>query len=280
MSNKFEVVSKFSPAGDQPKAIKALSEGINKDFPYQTLLGVTGSGKTMTMAHVIQEVQKPALVLAHNKTLAAQLCNEMSDFFPKNSVEYFISYYDYYIPESYLPVTDTYIEKEARVNDEIDRLRHSTTCSLWERNDVIVVASVSCIYGLGVPERYLSAALEVRLGDQVDRNKFLKDLVGIYYERNDLVVERSRFRARGDVIEVFPSYEERVIRVELFGDEVERLTLINPITGEIEEMPEMVRIYPAKHYVTDETQLEAAIEQIEVELEERLQELNSQGKQL
>ncbi len=275
---ELSLVSTYPPAGDQPKAIKALTEGVLKRLQHQTLLGVTGSGKTMTMANVIKETQKPALILAHNKTLAAQLCNEMRDFFPKNAVEYFISYYDYYQPESYIPSSDTFIEKEASINDEIDRLRHSTTRSLYERDDVVVVASVSCIYGLGVPERYLSAALEVSVGSELNRHEFLKDLVHIYYERNDMVVERSRFRARGDVIEVYPSYEERIIRIELFGDEVERLTLINPVTGEIEEMPQMIRIYPAKHYVTDELALEAAIEQIEYELEERIGELVGQGK--
>lgn len=275
---ELSLVSTYPPAGDQPKAIKALTEGVLKKLQHQTLLGVTGSGKTMTMANVIKETQKPALILAHNKTLAAQLCNEMRDFFPKNAVEYFISYYDYYQPESYIPSSDTFIEKEASINDEIDRLRHSTTRSLYERDDVVVVASVSCIYGLGVPERYLSAALEVSVGSELNRHEFLKDLVHIYYERNDMVVERSRFRARGDVIEVYPSYEERIIRIELFGDEVERLTLINPVTGEIEEMPQMIRIYPAKHYVTDELALEAAIEQIEYELEERIGELVGQGK--
>jgi len=277
---KFKVVSKFKPAGDQPKAIKQLAEGVLNNLRYQTLLGVTGSGKTMTMAHLIQESQMPALVLAHNKTLAAQLCNEMRDFFPDSAVEYFISYYDYYQPESYIPSTDTYIEKEANINEEIDRLRHSTTRSLWERDDVIVVASISCIYGLGVPERYLSAALELSVGQTLDRQELARQLVGIYYDRNDIVVERSRFRARGDVVEIFPSYEERVVRVELFGDEVERLALINPTTGEIEELLQTMRIYPAKHYVTDELELDCAIKQIETELDERLNELKTQGKLL
>jgi excinuclease ABC subunit B len=276
--NRFEVISKFEPAGDQPKAIAELSTGVRQSKRYQTLLGVTGSGKTLTMAHVIQETQMPALVLAHNKTLAAQLCNEFREFFPNNAVEYFISYYDYYQPESYIPSTDTYIEKEASINDEIERLRHSTTRSLWERNDVLVVASVSCIYGLGVPERYLSAAIEVSVGQEVERNKFLRELVGIYYERNDIVLERARFRVRGDVIEIYPAYEERIIRIELFGDEIERITIVNPVTGEIEELPEMVRIYPAKHYVTDEDDLERAIKQIEMELEERLDELMRDNK--
>lgn len=275
---KFEVISKFKPAGDQPKAIAELSAGVRDNYPYQTLLGVTGSGKTMTMAHVVEETQMPALVLAHNKTLAAQLCNEFREFFPNNAVEYFISYYDYYQPESYIPSTDTFIEKEASINDEIERLRHSTTRSLWERNDVIVVASVSCIYGLGVPERYLSAAIELHVGQEIERQKLLRQLVGIYYERNDIVLERARFRVRGDVIEVFPAYEERIIRIEMFGDEIERLTLVNPVTGEIVELPQVVRVYPAKHYVTDEEDLDRAIKQIEMELDERLGELTRDNK--
>ncbi|MFN8555403.1 MAG: excinuclease ABC subunit UvrB [Candidatus Obscuribacterales bacterium] len=275
---RFEVISKYKPAGDQPKAIAQLKQGIEAGNRYQTLLGVTGSGKTMTMAQLIQESQMPALVLAHNKTLAGQLCNEMKDFFPNNAVEYFISYYDYYQPESYIPSTDTFIEKEASINQEIERLRHSTTRSIWERDDVIVVGSVSCIYGLGVPERYLSAAIEVRKGQVFDRHDFLRALVHIYYERNDIVIERARFRARGDVVEVYPAYEERVIRVEFFGDEIERIAVVNPVTGEIEELPDMIRIYPAKHYVADELELKTAIAQIEIELEERIGELVSQGK--
>jgi excinuclease ABC, B subunit len=277
---EFQVTSKYAPAGDQPKAVGQLAAGVEKDYRYQTLLGVTGSGKTMTMAHVIAETKKPSLILAHNKTLAAQLCNEFREMFPHNAVEYFISYYDYYQPESYIPSSDTFIEKEASINDEIERLRHATTRNLWERDDVIVVASVSCIYGLGVPERYLSAAIDLAVGMEVDRAQLLRDLVGIYYERNDMVVERSRFRARGDVVEVYPAYEERIVRIELFGDEVERLCLINPTTGEVEEMPPEVRIYPAKHYVTDDETLERAIAQIEVELEERVGELVSQQKLL
>jgi excinuclease ABC subunit B len=276
----FEVVSSFKPAGDQPKAIASLKTGIEQNLRFQTLLGVTGSGKTMTMAQLIQETQMPALVLAHNKTLAAQLTNEMREFFPNNAVEYFISYYDYYQPESYIPSTDTFIEKEASINDEIDRLRHSTTRSLWERDDVVVVGSVSCIYGLGVPERYLSAAIELKLGQIIDRHEILTSLVNIHYARNDMVVERSRFRARGDVIEVYPSYEERILRIELFGDEVERLAIVNPVTGEIEELADVVRIYPAKHYVADEQELERSIEQIELELADRLEELGNQGKLL
>jgi len=275
---EFEVISKFQPAGDQPKAIKALQKGVEEQKRFQTLLGVTGSGKTMTMAHVIQETKKPALILAHNKTLAAQLCNEMRESFPNNAVEYFISYYDYYQPESYIPSTDTYIEKEANINEEIERLRHSTTRSLWEREDVVVVASISCIYGLGVPERYLSHALDVSVGQHIDRQDLARALVNIHYERNDMVVERSRFRARGDVVEVYPAYEERIIRVELFGDEIERLAVVNPVTGEIEQLLNNVKIYPAKHYVIDDEELERAIQQIELELNERLEELQRQNK--
>jgi excinuclease ABC subunit B len=280
MEELFQISSKLTPAGDQPKAIAALSDGVRLGHPYQTLLGVTGSGKTMTMAQVVNETQMPALVLAHNKTLAAQLCNEFRDLFPTNAVEYFISYYDYYQPESYIPSTDTFIEKEASINDEIDRLRHSTTRSLWERKDVIVVASVSCIYGLGVPERYLAAAIELKVGQTKDRHQLLKELVHIYYQRNDMVIERARFRARGDVLEIYPSYEERIIRVEFFGDEIERLAIVNHVTGEIEELPQVVRIYPAKHYVAEEQELERAIAEIELELEERIGELMSQGKLL
>ncbi|MBI2812404.1 MAG: excinuclease ABC subunit UvrB [Candidatus Melainabacteria bacterium] len=276
--SRFEVVSKFQPAGDQPKAIAQLKHGIEANNRYQTLLGVTGSGKTMTMAHLIQETQMPALVLAHNKTLAGQLCNEMKDYFPNNAVEYFISYYDYYQPESYIPSTDTFIEKEASINQEIERLRHSTTRSIWERDDVIVVGSVSCIYGLGVPERYLSAAVEIRKGQIFDRHDFLRAMVHIHYERNDIVVERGRFRARGDVVEVYPAYEERIVRIEFFGDEIERIAVVNPVTGEIEELPDVIRIYPAKHYVADEIEIKTAIAQIELELEERIGELVGQGK--
>lgn len=274
----FEVVSSFKPAGDQPRAIAELSAGLREGLPYQTLMGVTGSGKTMTMASIIAETKMPALVLAHNKTLAAQLCNEMKEFFPKNAVEYFISYYDYYQPESYIPSTDTFIEKEASINQEIDRLRHSTTRSLWEREDVVVVGSVSTIYGLGVPERYLSAALDLTVGQEYDRQELLRKLVSIYYDRNDMVVERSRFRARGEILEVFPSYEERITRVEFFGDEIERISHVNPLTGEIEEIVQSTKIYPAKHYVAEENEIEATIKDIEAELEERIGELVGQGK--
>ncbi|MBP7862879.1 excinuclease ABC subunit UvrB [bacterium] len=276
----FKVHAPFTPDGDQPKAIAELTRGVVENLQFQTLLGVTGSGKTMTMAHVIQETQMPALVLAHNKTLAAQLCSEMQSFFPENAVEYFISYYDYYQPESYIPSSDTFIEKEARINDEIDRLRHSTTRSLWERPDVVVVASVSCIYGLGVPERYLSRALEVSVGDKIDQRQFMRQLVQIYYERNDLAMERARFRSRGDVLEVFPPYEKRVIRLEFFDETIERIAVTNPTTGEVEELPEKIKIYPAKHYVADEEEIERAVASIEAELEDRTAELMEQGKLL
>ncbi|CAN5143752.1 excinuclease ABC subunit UvrB [soil metagenome] len=275
---KFEVVSKFTPAGDQPRAIAQLEKGIQAQMPYQTLLGVTGSGKTMTMAQLIAETQMPALVLAHNKTLAAQLCNEIKEYFPSNAVEYFISYYDYYQPESYIPSTDTFIEKEASINDEIDRLRHSTTRSLWERDDVVVVGSVSVIYGLGLPERYLAAALDLTVGLEVDRQDVLRQLVHIHYDRNDMVVERGRFRARGEILEVFPSYEERIVKVEFFGDEIERIALVNPVTGEVEELKETIKIYPAKHYVAEEEDIERAIDAIEAELLDRTNELIGQGK--
>jgi len=279
---EFEVNSPFKPAGDQPKAIAQLKEGIENssadDKRFQTLLGVTGSGKTMTMAQLIAETKMPALVLAHNKTLAAQLCNEMKEYFPNNAVEYFISYYDYYQPESYIPSTDTFIEKEASINDEIDRLRHSTTRSLWERDDVVVVGSVSTIYGLGVPERYLSAAIDLHKGLEMDRQELLKRLVGIHYGRNDMVVERTKFRARGEIVEIYPSYEDRIVKVEFFGDEIERISIVDPMTGEILDLPTEIKIYPAKHYVADEDEIEHSIAQIEMELEERIGELVGQGK--
>ena len=231
MSKKFEISSKYTPSGDQPKAIKQLTEGILSGDDAQTLLGITGSGKTFTIANVIQNVQKQTLVIAHNKTLAAQLYNEFKELFPNNAVEYFISYYDYYQPEAYIPGSDTYIEKSATINDEIDRLRHNTTRSLYERNDVIVVASVSCIYGLGLPEQYLSSALKIEVGDEIDRNAFLSELVKIRYTRNDLELTRSTFRARGDVIEIMPAYEKMVTKIYLFGDEVEKITRVNPVSS-------------------------------------------------
>lgn len=277
---KFDVKAPFKPAGDQPNAIKDLSLGIQKSLRHQTLLGVTGSGKTFTIANVIAQVQKPALVIAHNKTLAAQLCNEFREFLPNNSVEYFISYYDYYQPESYIPQTDTYIEKVASVNDEIDRLRHSTTRSLFERDDVVVVASVSCIYGLGVPELYYESAIKIKKGQKIERDKLIHDLVDIYYERNDIELTRGRFRVRGEIIDLFPIYEEEVVKIEFFGDEIENLSMINPTTGEVRTSIDNITVYPAKHYVADEESIERACMQIEKELKERYGELKSQRKDL
>lgn len=274
----FQIKSTFKPAGDQPKAIENLSAGIKKGLHKQTLLGVTGSGKTFTIANVIAKLQKPALVIAHNKTLAAQLCNEFREFLPDNAVEYFISYYDYYQPESYIPQTDTYIEKVASVNDEIDRLRHSTTRSLFERNDVVVVASVSCIYGLGVPELYYESAIKIKKGQEVERDKLIRDFVDIYYERNDIDFTRGKFRVRGELVELFPIYEEDVLKIEFFGDVVENLSMINPVTGEVKSLLDEINIYPAKHYVADEDTIEQACEQINLELKERYDELKSQGK--
>lgn len=275
---KLIVKSPFQPAGDQPKAIQELSEGIKNGLRYQTLLGVTGSGKTFTIANLIQQIQKPALIIAHNKTLAAQLCNEFRDFMSDNAVEYFISYYDYYQPESYIPSTDTYIEKVAAVNDEIDRLRHSTTRSLFERDDVIVVASVSCIYGLGVPELYYESAIKLKKGQTIERDSLLRSLVKIYYERNDIEFTRGRFRVRGEIIDLFPAYEEEVLKIEFFGDEIENLFMIDPLTGEVKSIIDEINIYPAKHYVADEDSIEKACEQIEGELKERHAELKSLGR--
>ena len=277
-NSEFKIVSQFKPAGDQPKAIKDLTQGIQDGLKHQTLLGVTGSGKTFTVANVIAELKKPALIIAHNKTLAAQLCNEFREFFPKNAVEYFISYYDYYQPESYIPQTDTYIEKVANVNDEIDRLRHSTTRSLFERDDVVVVASVSCIYGLGVPELYYESAIKIKKSQNIDRDKLIKEFVGIYYERNDVELTRGKFRVRGEIVEIFPIYEEQILKISFFGDEIENIVLIDPLTGEVISEMEEVSIYPARHYVADEDNIETACKQIDKELRERYDELNSEGK--
>ncbi|MBY0403091.1 MAG: DEAD/DEAH box helicase family protein, partial [Cyanobacteria bacterium] len=274
----FQLECDYQPAGDQPEAIEALVSGLNKNYMAQTLLGVTGSGKTFTVANVIQRVQRPSLILAHNKTLAAQLYNELKGFFPHNAVEYFISYYDYYQPEAYIPRSDTYIEKTASINDEIDRLRHSTTRSLFERRDVVVVSSVSCIYGLGLPENYFNAAIRLSLGCTIDRDELLKLLVRNQYLRNDLDLKRACFRSRGDIIEIHPAYEERIIRIELFGDELERLSMINPETGEVLELPEEVVIYPAIHYVANADGIDFACLQIKNELEMRLAELQEMGK--
>lgn len=267
----FELVSKYTPQGDQPKAIQGLTEGIMRGDKAQTLLGVTGSGKTFTMANVIAAVNKPTLVLAHNKTLAAQLCSEFKEFFPNNAVEFFVSYYDYYQPEAYIPQTDTFIEKDASINDEIDKLRHSATSALFERDDVIIVASVSCIYGLGDPEDYKNLMLSLRVGMEKDRDEILKKLVEIQYERNDLNFVRNKFRVRGDVVEIFPSNDaENAIRVEFFGDEIERISEINALTGEIVGYRNHIVIFPASHYVTTKEKMQIAIAAIEDELEARV----------
>ncbi len=276
----FKVVSPFEPAGDQPKAIDQLTDGINRGLKAQTLLGVTGSGKTFTMAKVIEKVQKPTLIIAHNKTLAAQLCNEFREFFPHNAVHYFVSYYDYYQPEAYVPQSDTYIEKDAAINEEIDRLRHAATSALFERRDVIIVASVSCIYGLGSPEDYMGLTLALKSGEFRDRDHILRRLVGIQYERNDIGFQRGTFRVRGDVIEIIPANSDNVIRIELFGDEVDRILELDPITGEVIAENNEVTIYPASHFVTSEEKLKRAIESIEAELEEQLALLKAENKLL
>lgn len=279
-SRPFRVVSDFEPAGDQPRAIEELVRAIDEGKQHITLLGATGTGKTFTMAKVIERVQRPTLVLAHNKTLAAQLCAEFRSLFPENAVHYFISYYDYYQPEAYLPQTDTYIEKDASINDEIDRLRHAATSALFERRDVIIVASVSCIYGLGSPEDYVGMTLSLKHGDLRDRDKILRRLVGIQYQRNDIGFKRGTFRVRGDVIEIIPVYEENLIRIELFGDEVDRILELDPLTGEILGEMDSVTIYPATHYITTEEKMKLAIASIEAELEQRLAELKGAGKLL
>lgn len=277
----FQIHAPFAPAGDQPEAIEALAEGVNEGLHTQVLLGATGTGKTYTIAQVIQKVQKPTLVIAHNKTLAAQLCSEFKEFFPENAVEYFVSYYDYYQPEAYIPATDTYIEKDSSINDEIDKLRHSATSALFERRDVIVVASVSCIYGLGAPKDYYDSVLSLRLGQTVDRDAILEKLVKIRYSRNDLVLERGSFRVRGDVIEVVPSsYGEKGIRIELFGDEVDSIMEIDILTGQVLDKRNHVAIFPASHYVTSDENLERARRDIRAELEDRLKVLKGEGKLL
>ncbi len=268
---KFKLVSSYQPTGDQPQAIEKLTEGVLRGDKAQTLLGVTGSGKTFTMANVIARVNKPTLVLAHNKTLAAQLCSEFREFFPENAVEYFVSYYDYYQPEAYIPGTDTYIEKDSAINDEIDKLRHSATCALGERNDVIIVASVSCIYSLGAPEDYRSMVISLRPGMQMERDELLHKLVDRQYDRNDINFVRGKFRVRGDVVEIFPAGSgETAVRVEFFGDEVDRISEINPLTGEIKAVMSHVMIYPASHFITPPDKLKDAVAEIERELEERI----------
>ena len=276
---KFEVVSEYQPSGDQPQAIAALAEGIENGLKEQVLLGVTGSGKTFTMAKVIEQVQRPTLVLAHNKTLAAQLCAEFKEFFPNNAVEYFVSYYDYYQPEAYIPHTDTYIAKDASTNDEIDRLRLSATCALLERRDVIVVSSVSCIYGLGEPEDFAKMMVSLRVGDILERDEFLKRLVSIRYERNDIAFERNMFRVRGDTVEVWPAYwKDTAIRVEFFGDEIDRISEINVVTGSPIRKLSHIPIWPATHYVTPKEKMDAAVQEIYKELEERVAYFEKEGK--
>lgn len=277
----FEIHAPFAPAGDQPEAIDALARGVEEGMHTQVLLGATGTGKTYTIAQVIQKVQKPTLVIAHNKTLAAQLCSEFKEFFPNNAVEYFVSYYDYYQPEAYIPATDTYIEKDSSMNDEIDKLRHSATFALMERRDVIVVASVSCIYGLGGPKDYYDSVLSLRIGQTVERDAILEKLVKIRYDRNDLSLERGKFRVRGDVIEVVPaSYGEKAIRIELFGDEVDSLEEIDVLTGQVVDKRTHVAIFPASHYVTSDENLERARKDIRRELNERLKVLKGENKLL
>ena len=278
---KFKLVSDFKPTGDQPEAIRALVDGFKKGNVAQTLLGVTGSGKTFTMANIIQEIQKPTLIIAHNKTLAAQLYGEFKEFFPDNAVEYFVSYYDYYQPEAYVPSTDTYIEKDSAINEEIDKLRHSATAALTEREDVIVIASVSCIYGLGSPIDYQNMVLSLRPGMIRDRDDVLRKLIDIQYTRNDMDFKRGTFRVRGDVVEIFPaSSGEIAIRVEFFGDEVDRILEIDVLTGEIKSSLEHMVVFPASHYVVAPEQLKIATQNIEAELEERIRYFKSEDKLL
>ena len=278
--NNYKLQAPYQPNGDQPKAIKKLVQGVNSGEEFQTLLGATGTGKTFTIANVIQQTGRPALILAHNKTLAAQLCNELRQFFPKNAVEYFISYYDYYQPEAYVPVSDTYIAKTASINEEIDMLRHSATRSLFERKDVIVVASISCIYGLGIPSEYLKAAVKFAVGESIDLRSSLRALVDNQYTRNDTEITRGRFRIKGDVLEIGPAYEDRLIRIELFGDEIEAIRFVDPLTGEILESLDQVSVYPAKHFVTPKERLDSAISAIRNELKEQLDKFAYEGKLL
>ncbi|KGG14575.1 MULTISPECIES: excinuclease ABC subunit UvrB [unclassified Prochlorococcus] len=278
--SKYHLNAPYSPKGDQPKAIMSLVDGLNNGKKYQTLLGATGTGKTFTIANVIANTARPALVLAHNKTLAAQLCNELREFFPDNAVEYFISYYDYYQPEAYVPVSDTYIAKTSSINEEIDMLRHSATRSLFERNDVIVVASISCIYGLGIPSEYLKAAIRFKVGEDINLRSALRELVGNQYFRNDIDVSRGKFRVKGDVLEIGPAYDDRLVRIELFGEEIEAIKYIDPITGEILDNLDSICIYPAKHFVTPKERLLLAINSIKTELNEQIDFFNTQGKLL
>ena len=280
MAQEFNLVSDYLPQGDQPQAIKKLIDGMSDGYKYQTLLGVTGSGKTFTMANVIQKIQLPTLVISHNKTLAAQLCSEFRKYFPYNAVEYFVSYYDYYQPEAYIPRTDTYIEKDSSINEEIDRLRLSATSSLLERKDVIIVASVSCIYGLGSPKDYKELVLKVNIHEILERDKILDRLINIHYERNDIDFHRGTFRVRGDIIEIFPSYLEYAFRIELWNDEIETISQINPLTGKVLEKRDKLIVYPAKHFVTTQDKLKSALFSIEEELKEKLKYFKKEGKLL
>ena len=277
----FKLKSNYKPTGDQPQAIKTLVDGINKGYKEQTLLGVTGSGKTFTMANIIEKLNRPTLILAHNKTLAAQLCSEFREFFPENAVEYFVSYYDYYQPEAYIATTDTYIEKDSAINDEIDKLRHSATSALSERRDVIIVASVSCIYSLGNPIDYRTMVISLRPGMQKSRDEILKKLVELQYERNDVNLTRNKFRVRGDVVEIFPAVSsDTVIRVEFFGDEIDRLSEVNPLTGEVKAVIKHVAIYPASHYIVPKEKMHQAILEIENELNQQIKFFHENDKLL
>ncbi|KGG10651.1 excinuclease ABC subunit UvrB [Prochlorococcus marinus] len=278
--SKYYLKAPYQPKGDQPKAITKLVDGVNSGREYQTLLGATGTGKTFTIANVIAKTGRPALVLAHNKTLAAQLCNELREFFPNNAVEYFISYYDYYQPEAYVPVSDTYIAKTSSINEEIDMLRHSATRSLFKRDDVIVVASISCIYGLGIPSEYLKASVKFKVGNEINLRKSLRELVANQYFRNDFDIGRGKFRVKGDVLEIGPAYDDRLVRIELFGDEIEAIRYVDPITGEILDSLNCISIYPAKHFVTPKERLVTAIDDIQKELKEQLDFFNKEGKLL
>ena len=276
----FEVVADFQPMGDQPTAVDALVAGFDDSHRYQTLLGVTGSGKTFTMAKIIEKIQRPTLLIAHNKTLATQLATELKDFFPNNAVEYFVSYYDYYQPEAYIPHTDTYIAKDSDVNEELDKLRLSATRSLLTRRDVVIVASVSCIYGLGDPADYFSFVAEVKKGELRNRSRLVRQLVDMQYERNDMDLARGRFRIRGDTLEMVPAYEEIALRIQFWGDEVERIVEVDPLTGELLAERDSVFIYPARHFVTPKEKMLLALEDIEVELQECLAELRGRNKLL
>jgi excinuclease ABC subunit B len=277
---RFEIEASFKPTGDQPAAIRSISEGLNESLKHQTVLGVTGSGKTFTMAKIVEEVQRPTLVIAHNKTLAAQLSAEFQDFFPNNSVQYFVSYYDYYQPEAYIPQSDTFIEKESDVNEEIDRLRHAATRALLTRHDTLIVASVSCIYGLGSPEEYRSVVLNLRKGEEPGLRRVVRKLIDMYYERNDMEMVRGRFRLRGDTLEIMPAYEELAVRVQFFGDEIERIIELDPLTGEVLAELDHIDIFPGKHFVTPEDEMKDALKEIEEELSGRLDVLRSSGKLL